>query len=133
MIRIGTDGGGRTGRTRRVVTGAERRESLGEQGGLERELIGTARAAGLGATGPRKYPRASTLGGYVSAYGSFYGGRSGQRTGAGTAGSSNPFRSVQHMKQSEQGNGIRPERNVPGQYGPGRIPVNQYHKVYLYI
>ena len=72
----------------------------------------------------KKYLWASTLTGYVSEYGSFYGGRLGRRKGGGTADSSNKFRDVQHPERPEQGPGIFPTWNIPGQYWPGHIPGN---------
>ena len=99
------------GGTQGAGTRTGRQESLGERGGPEQSWIGTASMAGLATREKKNINKRSTLVGYVLEYGRFYGGGSGRQTGGGTP---HPFRNVQHPERSEQGNGIRPTRNVPG-------------------
>ena len=80
------------------------------------------RSGGVENTGGKNINEQSKLVGYVSEYGRFYGGRSERNTGVGTSDPSDPFWNVQHLERSEQGPGICPARNFPGQYGTGSIP-----------
>ena len=77
---------------------------------------------GAGDTGGKNINKRSMLVGYVWEYGRFYGGRLGRNKGGGTSDPYDPFWNVHHTERSERGPGIRPARNVPGQYGPGSIP-----------
>ena len=78
-------------------------ESLGERGGPEQGGEWDGQRGRAGATRPRKYLRASTLGEYVTVYGSFYRGKLVRRIVEGRDGSLNSF--LEHTASGTVGTG----------------------------